>query len=365
MQLLTPPSPSDLPFRSDADPMFDVAFSRRHPNEMGARHMAALFNGTQLISPPALHGLSFSDNGNLMYDVAFYDTRSNPNEKGMRRAAALFNSSRVRFHALLSYPREIQGMHVTVLSLPDPARCIYRNLCRLSHGPGPKYLYKPLLHWVFSQDVKRIIVLDTDVVVIRPISELWAQFDHFGDAMIGIAYEQSRLYVDQHGKNYGTNGGVQLLDLEKMRASKRYAEALDWLASGIGQSQHGNANGRYYIGYLGDQTLYSYLAKSHPDLLYRLPCEWNRQLSMHFSTRNASVHACPQPCGVLHANFGPLKCVAGIMQSNPSCETWKQLRTGVALNNGALPMKFAKCPGSREREFRSFSERFFSDCCRA
>ena len=62
-----------------------------------------------------------------------------------------------------------------------------------------------------------------------------------------------------------------------------------------------------YIGYLGDQTLYSYMAVSHADLMHRLPCEWNRQLSMQFGFRNRTTHTCPRQCALLHANFRPLK----------------------------------------------------------
>lgn len=293
-------------------------------------------NGTQPAAPLAPIDATIDDES---IHVAFYDTRRRPNVYGMRRAAALINNSRVRFHALLSYPVPIDGMRTTKLFLSPPASCIHRNLCRLAHGPGPQYLYKPLLHWVFSQDVKQIIVLDTDVVLVRDISELWAQFKFFGSAVLGIANEQSNLYRDGA---IGKNGGVQLLDLAKMRVSQRYADALDYYASGA-----------RYIGYLGDQTLYSYMAGNHSDLLYNLPCEWNRQLSMHFGFRNATVHACLQPCGIMHANYLSLKCVAELMQKDPSCKNWRSIYTGQST-----------CPKSKRSEFRKAATRFFSDCCR-
>jgi hypothetical protein len=246
-------------------------------------------NGTMpKVPPPALD----ADGSDLIH-VAFYDTRRKPNEKGMLKAAALFNSSRVRFHALLSYPQAIRGMRVHSLHLPPRARCIHRNLVRLSHGPGPQYLYKPLLHWVLPQDVERLIVLDTDVVMIRGIEELWAEFDHFGGAMLGVAKEQSNLYrcvswvqtggmwaghchawrpsvthrsLPAHRRGaIGANGGVQLLHLGRMRSSVRYAVGLDHYAAGL--------DGRW-IGYLGDQTLYSFMGSSHPDLFYQLVRAW-------------------------------------------------------------------------------------------
>ena len=101
--------------------------------------------------------------------IAFYDTRPRPDVVSMRRAAALCNSSaRVRFHALLKYPMKLPDFHVTLLQLPKPAQCLYDGMRRISHGPGPQYLYKPLLHRVLP-DVERLILLDTDVVMVRDV----------------------------------------------------------------------------------------------------------------------------------------------------------------------------------------------------
>jgi len=290
----------------------------------------------------SLHTVDDADDG-IMH-VAFYDTRPRSKLKldGMLRAAALLNSSRVRFHALLMYPRDIPGMRVTKLKLPKEGECLYQNLRRLAHGPGPQYLYKPLLHWVFPPDVKRVVVLDSDVVVLRPLEMLWAEFDRFSpSALLGIANEQSSLYASHA---IGKNGGVQLLHLQRMRGSTRYAQALDQYASG---------RDTRWLGYLGDQTLYSFMAYSHPDLFYNLGCEWNRQLSMQFGFRNESIHACPAGCGLLHANFAILKCVARTMQVSPSCEVWQRLRDG----------KVDGCPAGRRGEFRRATAKYFSDCC--
>ena len=211
--------------------------------------------------------------------VAFYDTRRKPRIYDMRMAAALFNTTQVMFHVLLARPPQqpVPGMRVTDISrLPPLAGCLHRNLKRLAHGPGPQYLMKPLLHWVLPREVKRVILLDTDVVVLHGIAPLWAlvrvrtalprpappappspcpaplsrdtrllsfhllssparlgrtaQFARFGgDAVLGVGNEQSNLYK----KNMtGKNGGVQLLSLAKMRSSRSYTEALDSYASG-------------------------------------------------------------------------------------------------------------------------------------
>lgn len=270
----------------------------------------------------------------------------------MRRAAGLCNtSSRVRFHALLKVPLRMPGFRVTLLKLPPVAQCLYDGMRRLSHGPGPQYLYKPLLHHVMPSDVTRLILLDTDIVMVRDVRELYAEFDSFHTAVLGVGNEQSNLY-GKHGE--GKNGGVQLLHLRAMREVAQYDAILDRVASG--------KDGRR-IGYLGDQTLYSYLATDYPQLFYRLPCEWNRQISMHFGFKNETVHECPRRCGLLHANYGPFKCVARMMQASPSCSTWKafqrQLSDPVATKNGDCP----RTTNGVRKTFQRAIHRFFSDCC--
>ena len=296
-------------------------------------------------------------------DIAFYDTRPRPDVASMRRASALCNvSSYVRFHALLKYPITIPGFRVTLLKLPTRAQCLYDGMRRISHGPGPQYLYKPLLHWVMPREVEKLILLDTDVVMVRDVRELHAEFSRFGTAVLGVGNEQSNLY----GKGgEGKNGGVQLLDLAAMRREPFYDAVLDRVASGT--------DGRR-IGYLGDQTLYSYIAMDYPFLMHRLPCEWNRQISMHFGFHNATVHSCPRRCGILHANFGPFKCVARLLQQSPTCATWTAFQRQLTLSEAAraaIPRESIgggggvcpKAPAGVRTSFRRAITRFFSDCC--
>ena len=285
-------------------------------------------------------------------DIAFFDTRPKPDTGSMERAARRCQSTgaEIRFHAILRVQREVPGFRVTLLTLPPKAQCLYDGMRRLSHGPGPHYLYKPLLHYVMPMDVHRLILLDTDVVVVRDIAELQAEFGRFGTALIGVGNEQSNLY----GKhNEGKNGGVQLLDLRAMRASAEYAAVLDKIASG--------RDGRR-IGYLGDQTLYSFLAKDYRHLFHTLPCEWNRQLSAHFGFANATVHACPRRCGIMHANFAPFKCIAWSMQASPSCSTWKEFNDKL-LSPPSPTHTCPKAAAMTREKFKLALARYFPDCC--
>lgn len=337
--------------------VIDRCLSKESPAPLPSDVSAMSAAKTKVVATAAAAGASQLTSAEPFIDIAFYDTRARPDVVSMRRAAGLCNvSSRVRFHALLKYPMVLPDFRVTLLQLPPRAQCLYDGMRRISHGPGPQYLYKPLLHWVMSRDVEKLILLDTDIVMVRDVRELHAEFARFGSAVLGVGNEQSNLY----GKGgAGKNGGVQLLDLAAMRREPLYDAVLDRVASG--------ADGRR-IGYLGDQTLYSYIAMDYPFLMHRLPCEWNRQISMHFGFRNETVHSCPRRCGILHANFGPFKCVAKLLQASPSCDTWRAFQHQLALADPArMKLSAGKlCPASpmsTRTTFKRAIGKFFSDCC--
>lgn len=311
--------------------------------------------------PDAVHGGVVADE---LLHIAFFDDRARPNIEGMLLAARQPNASHVRFHAVLSRPLHVPGMRVTLLRpLPPLARCLYDGLAAISHGPGPHYLYKPLLHLLLPREVRRVVVLDTDVVPLRDLRLLLAEWQRDAPrSLIGIANEQSRYYQKgSGGRLVGKNGGVQLLDLAGMRSSAEYAAALD---------EHASGRGGRWIGWLGDQTLYTFLAADRPQLVHTIGCEWNRQLNARFGFRNADsaeVHACPRRCGALHANdASTIRCVATLMQRDPSCRTWRGLAANLTSASSDAPRP--TCVGRRmsprrAADFGAAIRRFFPDCC--
>ena len=115
---------------------------------------------------------------------------------------------------------------------------LYSKLKSTATGPGPLYLYKPLLHLVLPKRIARVIVLDTDLFLFSDIRGLWNEFEHFGPReYIGVAVEQAPTYQEARalgGLNF--NGGVQLLALQKMRASAEYAALMKRTPSGAGRT---------------------------------------------------------------------------------------------------------------------------------
>lgn len=210
-------------------------------------------------------------------------------------------------------------------SMPADALALHANFTKITHGPGSIYMWKPLLAWLLP--MRRAMVLDADVVLVRSVHELWAQFGAFdASAVIGLAREQAPSY-EHLGPTAGVNGGVQLLHLERMRGAEgAYQRELRRCATGACGD----------IGYLGDQTLYSLMKAHTPELFHTLPCGWNRQLSIHFyNHKNFSTsHDCPATCGLVHGNQPAFKGMMPKMQTEGRAPTCAECEQGVAHLHG-------------------------------
>jgi hypothetical protein len=305
---------------------------------------------------------SVSDAGSRSaVQIGFFDSRNSPDLTGMMRVVRLARhledtygtTARIIAHAILfSRPTEAPaGMQV---HLVDPrlhanhslAHCLHARLRGLCHGPGAIYMWKPLAFLLLPVHIEHLLLIDTDIVPIQPLSRLWASAAAFGPrSVIGISREQTSVYLPRGG----ANGGVALMHLARMRGEPEFTAHLDRIATGTK---------RYRIGYLGDQTFYTLLEREAPHLFHGLGCEWNRQISMHSGFGNATQHTCPHRCAMLHANYGSLKCIANRMQaSNASCATWRALLAGGDIN---------RCPNltpKLSRRFTAGMALYFSECC--
>ena len=66
-------------------------------------------------------------------------------------------------------------------------RLLFKKLSSQATGPGPVYLWKPILHLVLPLWVERVIVLDLDVFFFSDIALLWQQFRLFAPTeLVGL-----------------------------------------------------------------------------------------------------------------------------------------------------------------------------------
>ncbi|XP_064634275.1 glucoside xylosyltransferase 2-like isoform X2 [Lineus longissimus] len=121
-------------------------------------------------------------------------------------------------------------------------------------------------------NIDSVIYIDTDVLFMRPIDDLWDHFTKFNTTQIAALAPESedkatgwynRFARHPYYGPLGVNSGVMLMNLTGMRA-------MGWVEKMV-------AHFREYKLMItwGDQDLINILFHYHPDKLYIFPCEWN------------------------------------------------------------------------------------------
>ncbi|GAB0100354.1 Xyloside xylosyltransferase 1 [Sergentomyia squamirostris] len=157
------------------------------------------------------------------------------------------------------------------------------------------------LHRIVDPKMTQAILIDCDVVFRTDVKMLFEQFRKFSpENLFGLAPELTPVYrhilykyratypKSNFGNPYypaassrrkvqklgypGLNSGIVMLQLDRIRASKMYAESLKF-------DNVKHLTDKYsFKGHLGDQDFYTLLGYEFPALIYRLDCVWNRQL---------------------------------------------------------------------------------------
>lgn len=313
-----------------------------------APHVSALGNGPpgtrETYSPngPSVVKLHSSDTPIAV--VLFDDRRTNPKLNAM---TLIFDTIRrlsdgdprlLSFHAVLAQHVELAGVQVSTLdSLPSYVHCIHQGLKRFVHQNSPLsgVLFKALLHWILPADVVRAVVLDSDVVPLRSLTNLRAEFDAMRrkGALFGVTTEQSRFYSccgNMPPGAEGYNTGVWLQDLEAMRSSVRYAWYLDAYQAGLLFRN---------LGTVPEQNFANGLAGLEPEFFHRIGCGWNRQIGSwmisrsprHFvSLHHPDILRCDDPCAILHFNVADKCLMQTLAAEGSSCSKWNSMIDEVA-----------------------------------
>ena len=146
------------------------------------------------------------------------------------------------------------------------------------HYSGVYGLMKLVLPKALPQHLDKVIVLDTDITFATDIAQLWKLFSKMTREALALVDNQSDWYLGKLWKNHrpwpalgrGFNTGVILFSLKSLR---QFIWSVVWkmvaekeLLSMLSTS-------------LADQDIFNAVIKQYPFLVYRLPCQWNVQLS--------------------------------------------------------------------------------------
>ncbi len=151
-----------------------------------------------------------------------------------------------------------------------------------SHYSGVFGLMKLTLPSLLPESIQKVIVIDTDVMLMSDILSLWEYFDLIiaHGKLIGIVENQSDWYLGNLWEGHkpwpaigrGFNTGVMLFNLKKMRY-------YNW--NHLWSTSTTQALLEYQSTTLADQDIINKIILDKQHLHYVLPCFWNAQLNEH------------------------------------------------------------------------------------
>lgn len=215
------------------------------------------------------------------------------------------------------------------------------------HYSGVYGLMKLTLPKLLPDTLDKVIVLDTDVTFATDISELWKLFQKFdGKQAVGLVENQSDWYLGRLWKNHrpwpalgrGFNTGVILLDLAKLRL-------MNWMQMWwmIAKRELDTMLSTQ----LADQDIFNAVLKEKPDIIYRLACKWNVQLSDN--TRSELCYSEVTDLKVIHWN-SPKK----LKVKNKHVEFFRNLYlTFLEYDGNLLRRELFGCKSSRLHHVRA------------
>ncbi len=151
-----------------------------------------------------------------------------------------------------------------------------------SHYSGLFGLMKLTLPSLLPESLQRVIVLDTDLMLMGDILSLWKYLDVIfaQGKLMGLVENQSDWYLGNLWEGHnpwpalgrGFNTGVMLFNLKKMR---------DYNWNHLWNTITTRALFQYKSTALADQDIINKIIVEEQHLHYILPCSWNAQLSEH------------------------------------------------------------------------------------
>lgn len=123
--------------------------------------------------------------------------------------------------------------------------------------------------------------MDTDITVLCDVGLLWDVFENFSNNQsLGLIENQSNWYVKKlsHGQHpwpalgRGFNSGVMLMDLHKLN-ERNFTSLWEIITVKVLKHIHETS--------LADQDILNAVIRENPDMVIRLDCTWNIQLSEH------------------------------------------------------------------------------------
>ncbi|KAJ8269783.1 hypothetical protein COCON_G00123900 [Conger conger] len=210
----------------------------------------------------------------------------------MLKSAVLFGQRPLTFH-IFAEDQLHQGFRAALEVWPEPFRSrfnftIYPISFPRENAAEWKRLFKPcasqrLFLPILLKDVDSLLYVDTDILFLRPVEDVWAFLSRFNSSQMAamapehedprIAWYSRFARHPYHGRT-GLNSGVMLMNMSLMRAklfkNDMTSVSLSWEDLLMPLLQKYKLNITW-----GDQDLLNIIFHHNPESLFVFPCQWN------------------------------------------------------------------------------------------
>lgn len=238
----------------------------------------------------------------------------------MLKSALLFSKKPLHFYVFAD--NELQGSFKNALnSWPHMVRrkfnfTIFPITFPKDNEREWKKLFKPcasqrLFLPLILQDVDSLLYVDTDILFLQPVEDIWALLSRFNSSQLAAVapeHEEPRIgWYNRFARHpyygrTGINSGVMLMNMTRIRTkyfkNDMTAVALSWEEILMPLLQKYKLNITW-----GDQDLLNVIFHYNPETLYVFPCQWNYRPDHCIYGSNCQA-AEQQGVFILHGNRG-------------------------------------------------------------
>ncbi|KAM5169957.1 glucoside xylosyltransferase 1 isoform 1-T1 [Mantella aurantiaca] len=208
----------------------------------------------------------------------------------MLKSALLFSRKPLHFHIFAE--DQLHNDFTTILNSLGIAEKFKYTLYPISFPPENaaewRKLFKPcasqrLFLPLILKDVDSLLYVDTDILFLRPMDDIWSFLDEFNSTQIAAMapeHEEPRIgwynrfaRHPYYGKT-GINSGVMLMNMTRIRM-KHFKNDMTTIGLHWGEMLMPLLK-KYKLNITwGDQDLLNIIFSHNPESLYVFPCQWN------------------------------------------------------------------------------------------
>ncbi|XP_072541017.1 glucoside xylosyltransferase 2 [Salminus brasiliensis] len=238
----------------------------------------------------------------------------------MVKSALLFSIKKIKFHIFAE--EDLTELFEKALSQwPRPLSSKFQySLYPITFSVGNaeewKRLFKPcaaqrLFLPVILKDVDSLLYVDTDVLFLRPMDDIWKFLKAFNSTQLAAMAPEHEIpkigWYSRFARHpfygvTGVNSGVMLMNLSRIR-STLFKNSM--IASGLSWEDLLHPLYQKYKNHItwGDQDLLNIIFHYNPECLYTFPCQWNYRPD-HCMYGSNCKGAEEEGVSILHGNRG-------------------------------------------------------------